>query len=556
MQLQAFSCLLSLLLAPAPHIAKGIASPADTHPLVWALPDDVLMAVSITDPSDLVQRRAESSWIQFLSDPRWIPAIESMVQEAMEEEVDVQAQAARATAILAGLNGLVAWIPIDMMETDEFAGGLVARGSDEALDLLQAVFLTATELEAEEDARFGQEDGVCMRRQGSLLGLYWSESDPDAGHAALRQAFEDLLQSETGRGPFELPSLLPERIIGDAEVVVPIQRILEVSGADLSDEGMPGHVVEEFLAVGWAYGTMQFGKGEAVDQTLVLSIREGGLIERFLGCLEAPDAATLARLPLATTEMSAGKLDLNGVMDLILEIATEIEPEASTQWDTMVDTLAEQMGFHLVVDLIDNFTGQVLTFSTGLEFLGSGEDDEVAMQATTIVMDLNRPKDFEETMGRLIQWLGPAFLGEDAFVHQLADWGPTWSLDPEFGLDMQVGVDSKSMVFSSQPAGLDAYLALKESGERKDSILADKGFLDLTLAFQGQLMQASNTQASFETLGDLVSGSYELGMPLEDNPMIPLLEVAGELGSEYFHGWAGSSLEVDKGRMRILYKAR
>ncbi len=146
-----------------------------------------------------------------------------------------------------------------------------------------------------------------------------------------------------------LVALLPVEMI-ESQFDAAEQGLLDASGLTRL-EWMSFHLGHD--------GEGRFGGG------MQMPVPQNSWISRATDLLLPPPLALLAGLPNLPVTVSAGGIDLAGLVELGLEIASNFEPEAPAMFEEAMDEMSSALGIDLVTDLIGNLSGTYAGFQYG-----------------------------------------------------------------------------------------------------------------------------------------------------------------------------------------------
>lgn len=541
------------LLPAASHIAPqppSNSSPSpqqeQQHRLVDLVPADAFLAFHWNDPAALIARAEESAYVKMLTDPRWAEVF------GMQDDEDGEADFEAFRTALAGMQEWVFWVDTsDFEEFDDAVSFGMFHGSEAALDALQSLFQDIREVETWDGMTLYAAEEAMLLREGSWCGFLSSTNEED-GRSQL-VAMRDLVhQEEVPAGFFQQDGLADERSGADFEFALRLDFFWEEVSLEAGDE-MPEFLLSELEAIAWIYAGGTIGSGDHSDWEIVMPCAPDGLVASLLESLEGPTREDLARIPIDAMTFSGGSFDLQGMIDVMIGAFAEIVPDPESEWENALEQGSQMLGVDLQGDLLDQIEGTSLSF--GLED-PSIEIEDLTAYGMTYVFDVYDPAAVTKVIEGVLGFAAMAGLGEDMLDQEDTEWGKTWLINIEDMMEIVLGCDDSSLIFSMDPAGVDAYQALKKNPNPEQSVLANEELQPILAAFDELPMFAAQIPWTIASSMETLVGSFAM----EDDPdldeITQFAEVVSEIALDHLDGWVGYTFETSSNRMRLLVKSR
>lgn len=346
--------------------------------------------------------------------------------------------------------------------------------------------------------------------------------------------------------------------------LVPLMAALEVDAVGQSLPVDTPFSLSEFvedlglLDMRWIGARVYVGTGEQLSFDVEMHVPEQGLLARVLD-LTSGGVPThfLSRFGQDVVRASAARFDVGGLVDLVLEVATEYGADDEGALTQQIEALPMMLGFDPLGDLVHQTTGEFAFVQT--EPTSSGDDigmDVLLGGRTTFVMGLHDSARFEESL-----WDALAFAESAAEMPlPLADealggrpytrvTSPLGDLFFAIGRDaLAVGVDPQSVLRALRPAA---------SGEV--SPLDDPRFGRAFNEHSGAIaVEVTHTGAyvgsMFDVFGSLSSVAANSGEPVPAE--LEALARYGALARERFSGHATQVIERTPRGLRLHFDAR
>ncbi len=536
-------------IAPQPPAAASTSLQQERQQrLVDLVPAEAFMAFHWNDPAAMISEGEDSAFVKILVDPRWADAFGFATDEQETAEEDLES----LHTALSGISEVVVWLNVQDWESVEdpvFFGMMV--GEPSALDALQGLHLGLEEVESWDGMTLYRYEEGMLLREGSWIGIL-SSTEAEGARATL-EALRDLAyQDEVPAGFFQQPGLSSERSGAHFELGIHLEPLWDELMAESGGE-MPQFLQHDLQAMSWMYGSANFGSGNQSDWELIFPLAKDGFFSSLLATVDAPTREDLARIPKAAMTYSAGSLDLQGAIDVIIEAISEIVPDPESEWEAVLEQGSQMLGVDLQGDFIDQIEGTMIAF--GLED-PSIEFDGLVAYGMTYVLDVHDATAVGKTLDGVFGFLGMMGLGEDVVEEEEAAWGRSWLVNIEDMMEIVVGCDSSAMIFSMDAAGVDAYQALKKEPNPEHSILAHEGLQSILNAFDELPMSVGNTDWTLRAGLESIESAAELEEDPDFEEIAEFMTIGFDIATDHLSGWTGYTMETSSDRLRILLKTR
>lgn len=367
------------------------------------------------------------------------------------------------------------------------------------------------------------------------------------------------------------------RVQGQFELLVDLAPLMQM-GSGMGSMFLPPEVHEGLgeLGVwnmGWAGIRAGIGVGEQADVELAMNLPDGSGLAQLADLIRPVPFGMLERVPQNVVQVSAGDIDMRGVVDVAMRIAGDFGPEYAEMIGGGLDQANAMIGFDLVDEFIGQISGGIVAFARP----SSGETEDPALEllqtyldATDVLFALEDHEAFEDALVELAD-MG-SMMSEGAFelVEGEAGEQVVWSFDlneevAPFQLPFRVGfkqLDGQGVGgFSVDEPGLLALLG----GKPEKNVLSNELLGPILKSQRGlrATIQAVDTAAMIIRARDAMLALSGFASQFDEEAMDelgPMIEVASKIDDEwvrrYFQGAALTTFERTASGIRWSQSAR
>jgi len=235
-----------------------------------------------------------------------------------------------------------------------------------------------------------------------------------------------------------------------------------------------------------------------------------------------------------------------------------LEPDAQDLYEQGLEQFGDMLGIDLQGDLIDQFSGTFLSYSSSSSDLPT-MDGVPLTTSMTMIMDMDDTEAVGKAVAALIQFIESSFLGEGFLDAEEQTWGQSWSFDMDEGSAVMMAVDSRSMILTTEPGALGEYHALQAEPNPENSVLANAEVKKVLAAFDEVPMAFMSVPGYVETMATMMDMMFESDEFEEDpdlDEITDFMSVAEDILLDHLEGWVGYTLQTTANRMQVVLKTR
>jgi hypothetical protein len=170
------------------------------------------------------------------------------------------------------------------------------------------------------------------------------------------------------------------RVLVDTSFVGAAVRAAVDGNSGLSEANRAGLAALELEAMRFAALQGRFGAGESFDVEALLAFPGAGLLHELVGLMDArANPALLARVPSDATSVEVVNFDLAACAARLGTWLLQYAPDLVMTYETEMGPIVERTGVDVLGVLVDEFSGQALSFATPPRPDGAGASDVAAL---------------------------------------------------------------------------------------------------------------------------------------------------------------------------------